>query len=411
MDQSIRDLFPIVRSRAYLNSAAMAPMPQPAIDAVSGQLCDVASNGAAHVSDWAMTKARVRELIAGLLGVAPATIAFMRNTSDGLCAVAAGIDWTAGDNIVSFEKEFPANYYPWKKVSEDRGVELRLCPERGGRIDLAELCSLVDRRTRLVTLSAVQYHSGFRSDLERVGRIARRNGALFCVDVIQGLGAMEFNLPEQLVDVAAGSSYKWLCSPEGCGIFYLSDQAKEFIKPPSRGWTSVQNAWDFADRDQPLVCDSRAWETGMGGSALFYGVEQSLRMFKDAGMGRIEAYLSGLSALVCEEAVRAGLEIVSSRLPGEKSQIVALRTRDGLDPAGVVRQLADEGVDISSRDGCIRISPHFFNDESDVLRLFECISSILADGVPKRSRRQAHAAFEDPRKVGLVGETTFVGDI
>jgi selenocysteine lyase/cysteine desulfurase len=133
MDQSIRDLFPMVRSKTYLNSAAMAPMPTPTVTAVTAQLNDVAENGAANFEQWAETKCRVRRMIGGMLGVAPESIAFTRNTSDGLCAVAAGLDWRAGNNIVSFVNEFPANYYPWRMVSEERGVELRLCPERDCR--------------------------------------------------------------------------------------------------------------------------------------------------------------------------------------------------------------------------------------------------------------------------------------
>src|SRR4030095_4797549 len=227
MDQSIRDLFPAVRAKTYLNSAAMARMPNASVAAVAAQLNDVAANGAANLGQWAETKCRVRRMVAEMLGVSAETVAFTRNTSDGLCSVAAGLDWRAGDNIVSFINEFPANYYPWRKVTEDRGVELRLCPERDGRIDINELCGLINGQTRLVAVSAVQYHSGFRIDLERIGLTARRHNALFCVDMIQAFGAMSLDLPTQLVDIAAGSSYKWLCAPEGCGIFYLNDRARK----------------------------------------------------------------------------------------------------------------------------------------------------------------------------------------
>jgi len=388
MDQSIRDLFPVVRSKTYLNSAAMAPMPTLTIDAITAQLDDVAANGAAHVDEWSATKGRVRSLVASMLCVPSETIAFTRNTSDGLCSVASGIDWTAGDNIVSFEKEFPANYYPWRKVSEDKGVELRLCPERNGRIDLDEFCSLIDDRTRLVTLSAVQYHSGFRTDLERVGRIARQHGALFCVDIIQALGAIPFDLPAQLVDIAAGSSYKWLCSPEGCGIFYLNDRAREQINPPSRGWTSVANAWDFCDREQPLVPDSRAWETGMGGSALFYGVEQSLKLISNAGVEKITRHLENLTYMLCDLVPSSGFEVVSSRRAGERSQIVAIRPPVGQDCTEVVRKLADDDIAVSARDGCIRVSPHFFNNEDDVNQFARSLRLAIARPVCPDMRAQ-----------------------
>lgn len=130
-----------------------------------------------------------------MLGGHACDVAFTRNTTDGLSAVAAGLAWESGDNIVSFVNEFPANYYPWRSVRDRFGVELRLCREVNGRLDIEELISMIDSRTRLVAVSAVQYSSGFRLDLERVGRASRSSDALFAVDIIQGLGTMTFDLP------------------------------------------------------------------------------------------------------------------------------------------------------------------------------------------------------------------------
>jgi cysteine desulfurase / selenocysteine lyase len=366
MDQAIRDLFPVVRSKTYLNSAAIGPMPMTSVSAVAAQLDDVATGGAIHLSDWVETKNRVRCVVAEMLGVRSDDVAFTRNTSDGLCAVAAGLDWDPGDNIVSFANEFPANYYPWKKVSEDHNVELRLCPERDGRIDLDEFCGLIDGRTRLVSVSAVQYLSGFRVDLERVGRIARKHGALFCVDIIQAFGAMPLDLPTQFVDIAAGSSYKWLCSPEGCGIFYLGERARSRVRPTSRGWTSVEHAWDFDNHEQPLVTDSRAWETGMGGSALFYGLEQSLQLLRNTGVRWIEKYLGELTDHLCELVPSKKYRIASSRAPGERSQVVSLVPLNGTGAADIVDRLALDNVVVSARGNTIRIAPHFFNNFEDI---------------------------------------------
>jgi selenocysteine lyase/cysteine desulfurase len=336
------------------------------VNAVAAQLDDVATGGAIHLSDWVETKNRVRRVVAEMLSVKTDDIAFTRNTSDGLCAVAAGLDWTKGDNIVSFANEFPANYYPWKKVSEDHGVQLRLCPERDGRIDIDEFCALIDTDTRLVSVSAVQYLSGFRIDLERVGRVARANDALFCVDLIQAFGAMPLDLPEQFVDIAAGSSYKWLCSPEGCGIFYLGDRARSRVRPTSRGWTSVEHAWDFDNHEQPLVTNSKAWETGMGGSALFYGLEQSLGLLRDRGVEQIGEYLGELTDHLCEIIPQHKYRVASSRRSGERSQIVSLVPLNGSGAADFVDRLAVDNIVVSARGNTIRIAPHFFNNVEDI---------------------------------------------
>jgi len=200
MNEAIRSQFAALNQYAYLNSAAVSPIPRVAVEAVISQLNDVAGHGSEHYTEWVATKDRARALIAGMLNVQPEQVAFMRNTSDGFAAVANSIEWKKGDNIVSFEAEFPANFYPWRMVRDRYGVELRLCPERDGRIDLDEFISLIDSNSRLVAISAVQYASGFTTDLERIGRATRAVDSLFAVDIIQALGAKGFDLPAQYAE-------------------------------------------------------------------------------------------------------------------------------------------------------------------------------------------------------------------
>jgi selenocysteine lyase/cysteine desulfurase len=373
MNRAIRSSFPAARSGVYLNTAAIGPLSTATLTAVASQLEDVSANGSANLADWLRTKERVRGLIASMLGGDVNDVAFTRNTTDGLCAVAAGLAWQPGDNIVSFVNEFPANYYPWRSVRDRFGVELRLCREVDGRLDLEQLLSLIDSRTRLVAVSAVQYSSGFRLDLERVGRAARSSNALFAVDIIQGLGAMSFDLPAQYVDIAAGASYKWLCSPEGCGIFYANERARDRLTPISRGWTSVGKPWDFADRDQAEVLDTRIWETGMGGTALMCGLEASLQLLLAYGIGAIADYLEELTDFLCEIVPRNRYEIVSSRAKGEKSQIVCLRPLNGTSSDEIASTLLRKKISISSRGGLLRIAPHFFNVYDDLETLVEAL--------------------------------------
>lgn len=370
MDQHIRALFPAAQNYTYLNSASVAPMPLTAVKAIASQLEDVANSGSLNMARWHATKTRARELTASMLGVCAEQIAFMRNTSDGFCSVAAGMKWRQGDNIVTFAGEFPANYYPWRELRNDHGVEIRDCPERGGRIDIEELAGLIDSDTKLVAVSAVQYSSGFRLDLERIGLEVRKADALFAVDIIQAFGVTPFDLPAQFVDIAAGASYKWLCSPEGCGIFYLGERALERIRPASIGWMSVKEPWDFDKREQKPKGGCLAWETGMGGSALFYGLEQSLDLLRETGTARISAYLEDLTDFLCE-ILPARYEIVSSRASGQKSQIVSIRAMNGKTADEVAEILLRENIVVSSRGGCVRIAPHFFNNFADIERLVE----------------------------------------
>jgi cysteine desulfurase / selenocysteine lyase len=369
MNEDIRPLFPAANFYTYLNSAAVSPMPLTAIDAITHQLNDVAAHGAAHYLEWVETKNRARAIVAEMLRVRSDHVAFMRNTSDGIATIAGGLKWESGDNIVSFEREFPANFYPWRRIRDKFGTELRLAPEREGRIDLDELIGFIDENTRVVTISAVQYGSGFRADLERIGRAARAVDALFCVDIIQGFGAMPFDLPAQYVDAAAGASHKWLCAPEGCGILYLSERARERVDPTLVGWISVETPWDFEDREQPFRPNALAWESGTGCSSLFYGLEQSLKLLHETGIENIQRYLADLTDGLCDALGGKNYEIISSRRPGESSAIVCIKHRGGMTSNEVASRLEAEHVVISPRGDRIRIAPHFYNNVSDIERL------------------------------------------
>lgn len=371
MNENIRKLFPITENFTYLNSAAVAPLPTISVEAVASQLLDVSENASMSFPKWIETKSRARQIIAKMLNVNSENIAFMRNTSDGFSTIANGLKWEKGDNIVSFQKEFPANFYAWREMRDKFGVELRLCPERNGRIDLDEFIGLIDANTKLVSISAVQYGSGFRADLERIGRAARTVDALFAVDIIQALGVMPFDLPAQFVDAACGASHKWLCSPEGCGILYLSERARERINPTLVGWISVDTPWDFQDLEQNYKPNALAWETGTGPSSLFYGLEQSTGLLYETGAEKIRKYLEDLTDYLCEIISHLYYEIVSSRETGEKSQIVCVKNRSGKMPNDIVNQLESAKIIVSPRNDVIRIAPHFFNDHKDIEKLVE----------------------------------------
>ena len=369
MNQHIRSLFPALERYTYLNSAAVSPLPRTAVDAVMSQLNDVSNHGSEHYTDWIATKNRARGLVASMLNVRDDQVAFTRNTSDGFASVAGGIDWAEGDNIVSFAGEFPANFYPWRRIRDRFSVELRLCPERDGRIDMEEFISLIDANTRLVTISSVQFASGFAADLERVGKAARDVDALFAVDIIQGFGARGYDLSGLGVDIASGASHKWLCAPEGCGILILSDKARERVDPTLTGWISVETPWDFEDREQAWKPNALAYESGTGPSSLFYGLEQSLKLLSETGLERIHSYLLDLTDQLCEMLAGKNYDIISSRSPDERSAIVCVKHRGGMHCSDIAAHLQKANIIVSPRNDRLRIAPHFYNNSGDIERL------------------------------------------
>jgi selenocysteine lyase/cysteine desulfurase len=366
MNEELRALFPITERAIYLNHAAVSPPPVTTLAAVEAQLRDVAENGSLHYRSWVAVRERARSLAAAMIGARPSQVAFMRNTSDALSTIANGFGWRAGESVVTFRHEFPSNIYPWLRLREAYGVEVRMCEERDGHIDLDELIDLIDERTRVVAISQVQYASGFRADLERLGRAARDHDALLVVDMIQAMGVLPIDVEAEFIDVAAGACHKWLLTPEGVGLLYLSDRARERIEPTLVGWMSVPQPEDYANYEQDWKRDVLAWETGTAPTALIHGLEASLKLLTETGIERIAAHLSELTDYLCERLSRRDYEIVSSRRDGEKSQIVCIRHRGGQTPYALYAHLRREGIVTAPRGDRLRISPHLYNTAEEI---------------------------------------------
>jgi cysteine desulfurase / selenocysteine lyase len=373
MNDSIRALFPVTARAIYLNHAAVSAPPTPTIDAINAQLRDVSENGSVNFRWWLAVKESARQLVAGMLGARPEQVAFMRNTSDGLSTVANGLDWRPGDNLVTFRREFPSNLYPWLRIRDALGVEVRVCEERDGRVDTDELIRLINGRTRIVAISQVQYASGFRVDLERIGRAARAHDALLVVDVIQALGVIPIDVQAELVDVAAAACHKWLLTPEGVGLLYLSTRARERIQPTLVGWTSVPNPDDYGNYEQGWNEGTLAWETGTAPVALLHGLEASLKLLNEVGIGSIQGYLETLTDYLCEQLRNTPYEVVSSRQAGEKSQIVCIRNTAGRSPMDLYVHLKNKNIITAPRGDRLRISPHFYNTLEEIDELVKAL--------------------------------------
>ena len=373
MNDSLRALFPVTGRAIYLNHAAVSAPPTPTINAIQSQLADVSENGSVNFRKWLIVKENTRQLVAGMLGARPEQVAFMRNTSDGLSTVANGLDWRPGDNLVTFRHEFPANLYPWLRVRDALGVEVRVCEERDGRVDLDELARLIDSKTRIVAISQIQYASGFRADLERIGRAARVHDALLVVDVIQALGVIPIDVEAELVDVAAAACHKWLLTPEGVGLLYLSARARERIQPTLVGWTSVPNPDDYGNYEQGWNQGTLAWETGTAPVALIHGLEASLKLLHEVGIPRIQAYLETLTDHLCEQLQNTDYQVVSSRCVGEKSQIVCIRHTAGLSSMDLYAHLKKRNIITAPRGDRLRISPHFYNTVEEIDELVQAL--------------------------------------
>ena len=373
MNDSLRALFPVTERAIYLNHAAVSAPPTSVIEAIQSQLADVSTNGSVNFRSWLAVKEKARGLVAGMLGARPEQVAFMRNTSDGLSTVGNGLQWRPGDNLVTFAGEFPSNLYPWLRLRDALDVEVRPAKERDGRVDLDELISFIDDRTRIVAISHVQFASGFRADLARLGRAARAHDALLVVDVIQSLGVIPIDVVAELVDVAAAACHKWLLTPEGVGLLYLSDRARERIQPTLVGWTSVPNPDDYGNYEQGWSEGTLPWETGTAPISLIHGLHASLKLLSEVGVPRIQAHLAMLTDHLCDRLRGRDYRVVSSRRDGEKSQIVCIQHTGSISPLELYAHLKKQNIVTAPRVDRLRISPHFYNTHEEIDQLIAAL--------------------------------------
>ncbi len=375
MNEDIRRLFPVTREHIYFNHAAVAPISRPVRDRMVEYADDLLNHGLVNFRQWGAAVERVRELGARLVNAAPDEMAFAPNTSAGLAMIANGIAWREGDNIVTTAAEFPSNYLPWQRISRLSGVELRVVPEREGRIEVTELLAQIDSRTRVVALSYVEFASGFRNDLRTIGNFCRERGVLFVVDAIQGLGALSLDVEAMAIDALVADAHKFLLGPDGVALFYLRREVLDRITPTILGWMSVEQPFAFAAVEKPLVAGARRFEPGALNTAGVVGLGAAIELFLQVGPAVIERYLLELRDYLSGALEEAGWQIFSSDRPGEKSSFICV-SHPRYSAERLYEYLNRHRVVTTPRMGRLRLSPHFYNTRAEVDQLVEIVSNI-----------------------------------
>lgn len=365
--------FPVARRWAYLDHAAVSPLPRCAVEALMTWSNDVLHHGAVNWPAWERKVDVTRERMARLINADPDEIVFTPSTTHGIGLVAEGFPWRTGDNVVSTEDEFPSNIYPWMNLAS-RGVALRRIPAReDGRILVDDLAAAFDYRTRLLAISHVEFASGFRNDLDRLAELCHSRDAALFVDAIQGIGPHTIDVRKTPIDFLAADGHKWLLGPEGAGFLYIRRDWIERLRPIMVGWHSVARPHDHSRIDFTLKPNAQRWE---GGSYVMPGLQAlgaSLELLMGIGPELVSARILDRAEGVRERALARGWEVFGSEDPAERSAIVSLR-RPGTDHAEFARRLKERGIAASCRGGRIRISAHVYNGEDDLDRLAEALA-------------------------------------
>lgn len=389
-----KEIFPVTDHCVYFNHAAVGPLSTPAYQAMEKQARDQRDFGALHWRDWYAEYVHYRREASRLIGSEPEEISILKNTSEGISFVAEGLRWERGDNVITTDMEFPSNYVPWKRL-ERRGVECRQIRSREGTFSAADVEPLIDSRTRLLTVSSVSFHNGFAPDLRSLGQLCRDRGILFCVDAIQSLGAMSMNVREMNISFLAADGHKWMLSPEGTAVFFVADVARDMLEVFESGWINIDRGGKFIGCETNLLGDGRRFEAGSYNTNGIYGARASLALLNGIGIDVVEAEVVRLSRLL--RARLHSIGFVSGLSSPTQSGIVGvtppvvdlarLRGRVGAMPGGISdrspaillfhRWLEINDIICAPREGMLRFSPHFYNDETEIERLVEVLTEAL----------------------------------
>jgi len=359
--------FPVREHLIYLNHAAVAPLCRPAGDAMKRLADDCLEFGSLHYDDWMAAYEGLRVAAARLIGANRAEIALTKNTSEGIATVAMGLDWKAGDRVVGFREEFPANYFPWKKL-EGRGVRVTWLSVK----DSLETIDAACRGARLLSISFVQYLSGYRAPLQAIGEICRRNQCIYMVDAIQGLGAFPVDVKAWGINALAADGHKWLLGPEGCGILYIDQELQSRVEPVEFGWTNVAQYANYGSRDMALRPDAGRYECGTLNTIGCFGLRAAIEFLLEVGVGEITPVVQNLGDRIANGVTARGYEVLDDRTPESGSGIVSFR-KPGVDARNVVRQLRAEGIIAAPRNEWVRMSPHFYIRPEEIDRMLELL--------------------------------------
>ncbi len=369
----LRSQFPHTSRVVYLNHAATGPLSTRVMSAVGRYL---RQRHETHVENFEVFQPIVRSArsrVAALLGTSIERVEFAPNTSYALNILAGGLDWQRGDRVAVPACEFPANVYPFLNLGR-LGVQVDFIPHEGGTIGLDAVEGALRPETRLLTISWVQYLSGFRADLRAIGALCRERGVLFCVDAIQGLGAFELDVEDAGIDFLASGGHKWIMATQGIGLLYLTEALQDRIAPPA-GWLHGPVDWDHLEEyELSFHPDASRFRLGTMNHVGVAALDAALGLFAEAGPAWCATQVAERARQLARGLDDLGLERYGTSTPDHASGIV---TVDHPDAEGLHAHLKGHGVNAATRRKKLRFSPTYYNSAEEIERTLELVESYV----------------------------------
>ena len=370
-----RPLFPITERYVLFNHAGVSPVNTRALAAMQEFNERTAREPLGNFRE--QVEAQQRDLcqrFATLVNARSADeIVLMPNTATGINIAALSLPLRPGDNVLVLEGDYPANIYPWMNLAH-RGVLTKFVPARDGGLDLNLLQSRIDSHTRVIAMSTVVFATGFRNDIEAVGRICKERGIYLVVDGIQSLGALPFDVQAANVDFLAAGSQKWLLGPIGGGFLYVRrERLDELVAGAYVGSASVVDSANFLDYNFTLQPTAERFNLGSSGIMNQLGVRASLSLIQEVGIEQIAERVLMLAGVAIGDLQERGYRISGDTAPDRRSGIVIVEVDD---PIATCARLQEANVICIPRGKGFRIAPHFYNTEAEILRVGEVLGKV-----------------------------------
>ena len=369
-----RELFPYLKcGKIYFNHASIAPVCTPVIESIHNVLFE---KSAANIDDYVELQVIINETksdLASLINTSPDRIAFVDNTTNGINILAAGLKLKQGDHILLNDLEFPANVYPFLNLQK-KGIVIDFVKSHDGIVSAEDVIERIAPETKLISISQVQFLTGYRVNLEKIGKVCRQKEIIFSVDAIQGLGAVQLDVIKDNIDFVSAGSQKWLLGLQGLGFIYLSEGLQEKIDQNCLGWLSVEDAWNFLHYELKLKKSADRYQGGTLNSIGIYALNASLKLLKQHGFSDIENCIIDNSSYFMEKLAETRFSPVIQG--ADKNNIAGIVSFKESEWKKIFDSLSGENIYCSVRLGYVRMSPHFYNTKEEIDKVIDVLKKI-----------------------------------
>jgi cysteine desulfurase/selenocysteine lyase len=367
--EKARTYFPYLKNGIiYFNHASTAPINIKVKERIEEFIKERSEEALDDYWAFKAVADETKEVIGRMINCDADRIAFLDNTTNGIIWLTFGINWKRGDRVILNDVEFPANVYPFLQL-KDKGVEVDFIKSENGIVTAEEVIDAIKPNTKIISISFVQFLSGYKVDLEKIGKVCKRKGIIFSVDSIQGLGAVRLDVEKCNIDFLANGTQKWLLGLQGLAFIYVRKELQERMNSAPIGWLAVKNAWDLLHFDLTTKETAERFQPGTLNNIGIYAFNSSMKFFKEFGFDEIEEQVLSNSKYFINELEKIGFESPLYSLPEKHlSGIVSFKTENGEKILGYLKQ---KKIVCSLREGYIRFAPHFYNTKQEIDKVID----------------------------------------